>query len=209
MLGYGDVGRTAALYPVRGTSQARVILLWRTPALHDYDHHDAAAQRRLIHNMYGDMGWELPRLLAELENANDLYLDSISTIVMETWTRGRVTLVGDAGYSPGPAVGGGTSLAVVGAYVLASELAASSDHAEGLAAYDQVLRPVVYHSQKIGPAVMKRLIPRSRMQLWAMAAVIRLLPRLPGPVRRQLTSFGGGPAAMLEAVKLRDPNALP
>ena len=59
--------------------------------------------------------------IAELENADDLYLDSISTIVMETWTRGRVTLVGDAGYSPGPAVGGGTSLAVVGAYVLASE----------------------------------------------------------------------------------------
>jgi 2-polyprenyl-6-methoxyphenol hydroxylase-like FAD-dependent oxidoreductase len=210
MVGYGDVGRTAALYPVRGTGQARVILLWRTPALHDFDHHDVAAQRRLIRNMYGDMGWEVPRLLTELENADDLYLDSISTIVMETWTRGRVTLVGDAGYSPGPAVGGGTSLAVVGAYVLASELAASSsDHAHGLAAYEQVLRPAVHHSQKIGPAVMKRLIPRSRMQLWAMAEVIRLLPRLPSPVRRQLTSFGGGPAAMLDAVKLRDPKALP
>ena len=210
MLGYGDVGRTAALYPVRGTRQARVILLWRTPALHDYDHHDAAAQRRLIRNIYGDMGWELPRLLTELENADDLYLDSISTIVMETWTRGRVTLVGDAGYSPGPAVGGGTSLAVVGAYVLASELAASSgDHARGLAAYEQVLRPAVRNSQKIGPAVMKRLIPHSRTQLLAMAEVIRLLPRLPRPVRRRLTSFGGGPAAMLEAVKLRDPKALP
>jgi 2-polyprenyl-6-methoxyphenol hydroxylase-like FAD-dependent oxidoreductase len=210
MLGCGDVGRTAALYPVRGTSQARVILLWRTPTLHDFDHHDVAAQRRLIRNMYGDMGWEVPRLLTELENTDDLYIDSISTIVMETWTRGRVTLVGDAGYSPGPAVGGGTSLAVVGAYVLASELAASSsDHARGLAAYEQVLRPAVHHSQKIGPAVMKRLIPRSRMQLWAMAEVIRLLPRLPSPLRRQITSFGGGPAAMLDAVKLRDPTALP
>ena len=209
MLGYGEVGRTAALYPVRGTSEARVILLWRTPTLHDYDHHDVAAQRRLIRNMYGDMGWEVPRLLTELENADDLYLDSISTIVMETWTRGRVTLVGDAGYSPGPAVGGGTSLAVVGAYVLASELAASSsDHARGLAAYEQVLRPAVHYSQKIGPAVMKRLIPRSRMQLWVMAEVIRLLPRLPSPLRRQITAFGGGPAAMLDAVKLRDPKAL-
>jgi 2-polyprenyl-6-methoxyphenol hydroxylase-like FAD-dependent oxidoreductase len=130
--------------------------------------------------------------------------------VMDTWTRGRVTLVGDAGYSPGPAVGGGSSLAVVGAYVLASELAASSsDHARGLAAYEQVLRPAVHHSQKIGPAVMKRLIPRSRVQLWAMAEAIRLLPRLPTPVRRQFTSFGGGPAAMLDAVKLRDPTAVP
>jgi hypothetical protein len=47
------------------------------------------------------------------------------------------------------------------------------------------------------------------MQLWAMAEVIRLLPRLPSPLRRQITSFGGGPAAMLDAVKLRDPTALP
>jgi hypothetical protein len=52
-----------------------VIFLWRTPTLHDYDRHDIAAQRRLIGNLYGDMGWEVPRLLAELENADDLYLD--------------------------------------------------------------------------------------------------------------------------------------
>ena len=210
MLGCGDVGRTAAIYPVRETGQARVIFLWRTPTLHDYDRHDVAAQRRLIRNLYGDMGWEVPRLLAELENADDLYLDSISTIVMDTWTRGRISLVGDAGYSPGPAVGGGTSLAVVGAYVLASELAAASgDHPRGLAAYEQVLRPAVLQSQRIGPAVIKRFIPRSRVQLWAMAQAIRLLPRLPGPARRRLTSFGGGPAAMLDAVKLRDPEAVP
>ena len=210
MLGCGDVGRTAAIYPVRETGQARVIFLWRTPTLHDYDRHDVAAQRRLIRNLYGDMGWEVPRLLAELENADDLYLDSISTIVMDTWTRGRISLVGDAGYSPGPAVGGGTSLAVVGAYVLASELAAASgDHPRGLAAYEQVLRPAVLQSQRIGPAVIKRFIPRSRVQLWAMAQAMRLLPRLPGPARRRLTSFGGGPAAMLDAVKLRDPEAVP
>jgi 2-polyprenyl-6-methoxyphenol hydroxylase-like FAD-dependent oxidoreductase len=130
--------------------------------------------------------------------------------VTDTWTRGQVTLVGDAGYSPGPAVGGGTSLVVVGAYVLASELAAAGgDHVHGLAAHEEVLRPAVKASQRIGQAVIKRLIPRSRVQLWAMAQAIRLLRRLPGPVRRRLTSFGGGPAAMLDAVKLRDPNAVP
>jgi 2-polyprenyl-6-methoxyphenol hydroxylase-like FAD-dependent oxidoreductase len=209
MLGYGEVGRTAAIYPVRGTDQARVILLWRTPVLHDYDRRHVAAQRRLIRNLYGDMGWEVPRLLAEMDNADDLYLDSISTILMDTWTRGRVTLVGDAGYSPGPAVGGGTSLAVVGGYVLASELAAArGDHVRGLATYEQVLRPAVQESQRIGPAVLRTLIPGSRLQLWAMAQAIRLLPRLPGRARRQLTSFGGGPAAMLDAVTLRDPKAV-
>jgi 2-polyprenyl-6-methoxyphenol hydroxylase-like FAD-dependent oxidoreductase len=209
MVGYGDLDRTAGIYPVRETGQARVIFLWRTPAQHDYERHDVAAQRRLVRNLYGDMGWEVPRLLAELDNADDLYLDSISTIVMDTWTRGRVTLVGDAGYSPGPAVGGGTSLAVVGAYVLASELAAASgDHPRALAAYEAVLRPAVRQSQRIGPAVLKALIPGSRVQLWAMEQAIRLLPRLPGPARRRLTSFGGGPAAMLGAVRLRDPKTV-
>ena len=206
MLGYGDVDRTAAIYPVHGTDEARVLLLWRTPTQHDYDRHDVKAQRLLISALFGGMGWEVPRMLAELENADDLYLDSISTIVMDTWTRGRITLVGDAGYSPGPAVGGGTSLAVVGAYVLASELAAASgDHTHGLAAYEQILRPAVQQSQRIGPDVMKTLIPGSRLQLWAMAQAIRVLPRLPGPIRRALTNYGGGPAAMLDAVQLRDP----
>ena len=209
MLGYAEVGRTAAIYPVWDTGEARVLLLWRTPTPHDYDRHDLAAQRRLIRNMYGGMGWEVPRLLAELDTADDLYLDSISTIVMDTWTRGSITLVGDAGYSPGPAVGGGTSLAVLGAYVLASELAAAAgDQARGLAAYEAVLRPAVLQSQKIGPYVLKTLIPGSRAQLWAMAQAMRLLPRLPRPARRRLTSFGGGPAAMLEAVKLRDPGTM-
>ena len=99
MIGFADVGRTAAIYPVHGTGQARVLFCGGPLRPHDYDRHDLTAQRRLIHGLYGDMGWELPRLLTELE-ADDLYLDSISTIVMDTWTRGRVTLVGDAGYSP-------------------------------------------------------------------------------------------------------------
>ena len=94
--------------------------------------------------MYSGVGWELPRLLDELEQADDLYLDSISQVAMRSWTRGRVSLVGDAGYSPGPAVGGGTSLAVLGAYVLAAELAAAGpDLASGLAAYEAAIRPAV------------------------------------------------------------------
>ena len=119
------------------------------------------------------------------------------------------TDLGTLSSTPGPAVGGGTGLAVVGAFVLASELAASSgDHVRGLAAYEQVLRPAVQHSQTIGPAVLKTLIPRSRLQVWATAQAIRVLPRLPPPARRRLTSFGGGPAAMLNVVKLRDPSTL-
>jgi 2-polyprenyl-6-methoxyphenol hydroxylase-like FAD-dependent oxidoreductase len=205
MMSFSAAGRTAAVYPVADGSQARVVLLWRSRSLHDYDRHDLDAQRRLIRNLYGDLGWELPRLIAELDGADDLYIDSISQVVMDHWTNGRVALVGDAGYSPGPAVGGGTSLAAIGAYILASELASSHDPAQGLAAYERALQPVVRHSRSIGPAVMRLIIPSFASQIWLTAQAMRALAHLPTPLRRQLTSFGGGPAAMLQEARLRPP----
>src|SRR3954447_3406634 len=209
MLSYAQPGKTAAVYPVWGTDQLRVVLLFRTPIELDYDRHDRADQIRLIREMYSGLGWELPRLLDELEQADDLYLDSISQVMMPSWTIGRVTLVGDAGYSPGPAVGGGTSLAVLGAYVLATELAAAGpDLAPGLAAYEAAIRPAVEASTRIGPAILKTVIPNSTAQIWTIAQAMRILPHLPRPLRRWITSFSGGPAAMLEAVDLRDPASL-
>ena len=209
MVSYVEPGRTAAVYPVRGTDQLRVVLLFRSPTELDYDRHNRSDQVRLIREMYSGVGWELPRLLDGLENADDLYLDSISQVRMPNWTRGRVTLVGDAGYSPGPAVGGGTSLAVLGAYVLAAELtAAGPDLAAGLAAYAQAIRPAVEASTTIGPAILKTVVPNSTAQIWTIAQAMRILPHLPSPLRRWITSFAGGPAAMLDSVRLRDPASL-
>ena len=208
MVSYAQPGRTAAVYPVWGTDQLRVVLLFRTSSELDYDRHDRADQIRLVREKYAGIGWELPRLLDELANASDLYLDSISQVRMRNWTSGRVTLVGDAGYSPGPAIGGGTSLAVLGAYILAAELAASPDLASGLTAYGQAIRPAVEASTSIGPAVLKTVVPNSTTQIWTIAQAMRILPHLPRPVRRWITSFAGGPAAMLEGVQLRDPASL-
>ena len=210
MLGFSVPGRTAALYPVGDRSQARAVLLWRTPRLHDYDRHDGRAQRQLVRSLYGDLGWELPRLLAELDRSEDLYLDSISQVVMDTSTSGRVALIGDAGYSPGAAVGGGTSLAIIGAYLLASELVkAQGDHVRGFAAYERALEPVVRHSRSVGPTAMKVIIPESRRLIWLAAQAMRLLPHVPAALRRRVTAFGGSAAAMLNAARLAHPDWLP
>src|SRR6266542_4001310 len=115
-------GKVAAMYPVRQTGEARAVLLFRAAEEAAYDHRDLDQQRRLLREAFAAPVWELPRLLAELEGASDFYFDSISQIHMPSWSNGRVTLVGDAGYCPGPAVGGGTAVAVVGAYVLAGAL---------------------------------------------------------------------------------------
>ena len=207
---YCTPGKVAAVYPVRQTGAARAGFLFRSASELPYDHRDVDQQRRLLREVFSDEGWEVPRLLAELDDAPDLYFDSISQIRMDTWSNGRVTLVGDAGYSPGAAVGGGTSLAVVGAYVLAGELsAAAGDVRRGLASYEREMRELVRRSRTIGPTSMRTLIPRTARQVWLTAQVLRFGPRLPSGVQRALFSLQGGPARALDAVTVKDYEAGP
>jgi 2-polyprenyl-6-methoxyphenol hydroxylase-like FAD-dependent oxidoreductase len=209
MLTYLAPGRLAGIYPVRQTGAARATFLFRRAEEFRYDYRDIGRQKQLLRETFAGDGWEVPRLLAELADADDFYLDSISQIVMDTWSRGRVTLVGDAGYSPGPAVGGGTSAAVVGAYVLAGELRDSGgDHRIAFPAYERELGELVRRSRAMAPAVMTTLIPRTPRQVWLMPQAIRLLPNLPPRIQRALLSLQGGPVRALSAVTLKNYGAV-
>lgn len=204
---YAEVDRVAELYAAPGTDQLRVLLLFRTEQ-EKIHRDDLAAQRRFVRHAYAGAGWKLPGLLSAMESADDFYLDSVSQVQLPHWTAGRVALVGDAGYSTAPAVGGGTSLAVLGAYHLAASLAAADTVEAGLADYQRALAPAVRVGMSIAPRALTTLIARSAAQGWVMAQAVRLLPRLPRPVRRRLTSFGGGPADMLTQIHLPDPAPL-
>jgi 2-polyprenyl-6-methoxyphenol hydroxylase-like FAD-dependent oxidoreductase len=199
-------GRAATVYPTLTPGLSRALFLARVPEETPHDRRDPDAQRRLLRDLVGGtLGPRVDEVLAHAATAGDLYLDDISQIRMDSWSRGAVTLAGDAGYAPGPAVGGGTSLAAAGAYVLAAEL---RDVTPGgipgaLRRYEDALAAPVRHSRRIGPSVLSAIVPGSRAQVWTTAQAMRLLPRLPAPVRRRLTSFGGGPAAMLDGLELR------
>jgi 2-polyprenyl-6-methoxyphenol hydroxylase-like FAD-dependent oxidoreductase len=204
MVAYSAPERSVAMYPVRQTGQARALFLFRTAQELSYDHRDLDRQQRLLAEAFTQDGWEVPRLLAELEHAPDFYFDSISQIRMPSWSSGRVTLVGDAGYCPGPAVGGGTALAVVGAQVLADELrAAGGDPAPAFPGYETRMREAVQRFRTIGPTVMKTLIPATPFQVWLTTQALRLVPRLPVTLQRRLSTFQGRPARALDAVTLQ------
>ena len=88
---------------------------------------DRASQIALVRERCSHMGWEVPRLLAALDDAPDFYLGPIAQVKMDTWHKGRLALVGDAAYCPSPFTGQGTSLAIVGAFVPAIELSRCMD----------------------------------------------------------------------------------
>ncbi|WP_329426338.1 FAD-dependent monooxygenase [Streptosporangium sp. NBC_01495] len=204
MLAYSDVGRMAAFYSAAHLDEARAILLFRSEEL-DYHHRDVPRQRRLLREAFSGAGWEVPRLLDEMDASSAFYFDSITQIRMDSWSRGRISLVGDAGYSPGAAVGGGTSLAVVGAYVLAGELAvAGGDHERAFRAYESELGEYVRRSRELGRGMARTLVPDSRFQLWATLWGTRLLARLPHGVIRALAGLRRTSVRPHDTIELRD-----
>jgi 2-polyprenyl-6-methoxyphenol hydroxylase-like FAD-dependent oxidoreductase len=86
-----------------------------------------------------------------MTDADDFYFASAGQVHLDRWSRGRVALVGDAGYCAAPTSGMGTSQALIGARVLARQLAeARGDHAAAFAAYEAELRPYVAENQAKG-----------------------------------------------------------
>jgi 2-polyprenyl-6-methoxyphenol hydroxylase-like FAD-dependent oxidoreductase len=182
-LTYVGPGRTALTYSTARGSGAKAMFLFASQPM-DYDHRDRAHQERLLATAYAAEGWEVPRLLEGMSGSPDFYFDSISQVHMDRWSKGRVVLLGDAAYCASPASGQGTSLALVGAYVLAGELAAAGgDHRGGFDAYERQMRPFAERNQKLGPANIKRMVMRSKGQVRFSMAMLSLMERMPGKDR--------------------------
>jgi 2-polyprenyl-6-methoxyphenol hydroxylase-like FAD-dependent oxidoreductase len=147
---HGESGRSALLRPLQDATRAMAMFSF-TSADVDVDHRDVAAQKTLLRERMAGLGWLAPRVLAHLDDTPDFYLDQVAQVVMDRWSDGRVGLLGDAAFSSSPMSGGGTGLALVGAYLLAGELASAGwDPEAGFAGYETRMRSFVEANQEIG-----------------------------------------------------------
>jgi len=198
-------GRMAGVYSADHLDDARAVFLFRSSHELDYHHRDVPRQKELLRAAFAGMHPQVDGWLTELDRTPNFYFDSITQLRLETWSRGRVTLVGDAGYCPGPAVGGSTSLAVLGAYVLAGELAAAGgDHERAFTAYEQEMAELVRSSRAFALGVAKTLIPSSRTGVWALAQGARLISALPAGVSRALAKLNTKGVRMHDSMKVKD-----
>ncbi|MFD5818625.1 FAD-dependent monooxygenase [Streptomyces sp. NPDC127038] len=199
------VGRTAGLYGARHLGDARALFLFRGELDPGCHHHDVARQKARLRAAFTGMHTEVDRWLDELDRTPAFYFDSITQLRMDTWSKGRVTLVGDAGYCPGAAVGGSTSLAVVGAYVLAGELArAGGDHERAFPAYERAMAEHVRGSRAVALSAAKTLVPTSRLGVWGLAQGARLISALPARPSRALVRLTTKSARFHDSVTVED-----
>ena len=140
-----------------------------------YERLPAAEQKEILKKTFADAGWEAPRLLAALDTNQDIYFDGISQVIAPRWSNGRCAMVGDAAFCPSPLSGMGTSLAIVGAYVLAGELSKNTDYRQAFAAYERRLRPFVDQVQQLPPGVPWLAHPKTKLGISLFNAGIRLI----------------------------------
>lgn len=141
---------------------------------------DIGTQKALLHRRFGNSGWECPQILEALDSTSDLYFDRVSQIQMEPdqglWTRGRVTLIGDAASCASLLAGQGSGLAMVAAYVLAGELhRADSDYATAFRRYQELFGPFVFGKQKAALRFAGTFAPKSRWALFLQNQIMNLL----------------------------------
>ncbi|MEV5138590.1 FAD-dependent monooxygenase [Streptomyces syringium] len=147
---YSVPGRAANIFSARNNTEARAALHFASEPL-EYDWRDVEEHRRIVAERFADEGWQVPRLLREAAKASDFYFDANAQVKMDRWSTGRVVLLGDAGYCAAPTSGRGTSQALIGAYVLAGELAAAGgEHTAAFEAYEREMRGYVTEHQQAG-----------------------------------------------------------
>jgi len=194
--GNGVGGRVLLLYPVGRDGEVRAMFSFVSPPF-DYDRRDTAAQKALLAEAFAGAGWEIPHLLEQMWRTDDLYFTRSGAVQMDTWSRGRAVLLGDAAFAG--SIGMGTSMALVGAYVLAGELAAATHPASAFGAYETAMRDYVTRNLKRPPGIDRGFAPRTRRGIWLRNHVVKTMTQL--PVKAALT---GNLQATANAITLKE-----
>lgn len=163
-------GRSVFLRPdPQGTT--RVVMSVRQDP-RGWDELSPKDQKRVLIERFADAGWETSRVLEELKATKDFYFHSIALVKVDAFHRGRVALTGDAAWA---LMGRGTTLALIGPYVLAGELARSGDVAMALEGYERVMRPFAETAQDVPSWGPKALQPQTRFGIRVQHAVLKLI----------------------------------
>lgn len=167
---YSCPGRQAARFSLRG-DRTLILLVFAEDVAEDVadraleegsTEKARAARRHELHRLFDEAGWECPQIMAAMDRCESLYIDRVSQIRMDSWSSGRVALIGDAAACPSLLAGQGSALAMIEAYALAGELArADGNHRTAFASYERLLRRFIQSKQEAAERFASSFAPRT------------------------------------------------
>lgn len=167
--------KQAAIYS-SNENKTTAFFIFTSPKKLSYSHSDIEAQKRTLVNEFQNIGWKCPELLAKLDTAHDFYFDVVSQIKMEQWSKGRITLVGDACDCPSLLSGQGSTLAMVGAFILAGELKeANGNYKIAFEQYQNIFKPFIDEKQRVAQNFAKSFVAKSKFAIWMRNALMSLM----------------------------------
>lgn len=173
--------RSVILNATKGSDRVHVFLCFRQleSPFKNFEFMSDDDKRNLTAEKFkGINAWIIPELVEDMQKADDLFFDSVSQIHMPTWSKGRIVLAGDAAHATSFYSGQGSSMALVGAYILAGELATKPDYPSAFAAYEVLARPFVELNQSLVKVGQEFLRPDTQEELDARNEALREMARL-------------------------------
>jgi 2-polyprenyl-6-methoxyphenol hydroxylase-like FAD-dependent oxidoreductase len=157
---YAEVGKSVFLYSSKANA-AKAMFLWSDK--NTAPNASLDQQKNVLNDIYHNVhAWKVPDVLVSAIESNDFYLDTMATLTIPTYSKGRYVLLGDAGYSASPSSGQATSLALIGADILAGELQATRDHAQAFRSYETIMRPFAEKNQALAPLALHGMIMKNK-----------------------------------------------
>ena len=191
--------RTVHLRPDNlGTTRAILTFISDVRGLEELDQAD---QITILRRTFAGIGGAAPRVLAELGKGAPMYFSAVGQLRNHLWTKGRIALLGDAASCNATFGGAGTSLALIGAYILAGELSGASDIRAALARYQLLMRPFVDAAPYVRPAMLRLANPRTRTGIRALHAGARFVA---SPAGKAITGLSGNRLNVADDLSLPD-----
>ena len=176
---YTEVGQQVGRFAMH-RDRTLFLFTFATPEIERTAIDDIPTQKALLRKRFGKSGWECPKILEALDGVKELYFDRVSQVFMGpqtgSWTRDRVTLVGDAAFCVSLLAGQGCALAMTAAYILAGELhRAGPDYATAFARYQERFAPFVLQKQEAALRFAGTFAPRSKFSMFLRNRVMNLM----------------------------------
>ncbi|KAG9683019.1 oxidoreductase, partial [Aureobasidium melanogenum] len=203
ILQHANKGRVMWMRPIDKTgSRASGYLIATTTDAADLQqaarHGTVEQQKALLDKRFQGVGGIKDKIIQGMRESQDFYFTRVVQVRLDTWHSGRCALVGDAAYCPSPLTGQGTTMAVLGSYILAGELAASpEDPAAAFTNYRKKFEGFVRENGTIplGGRAPRLAAPQSDLGIWILRLVFGTIAR-PGFQKLfnslpSLPSFGG------------------
>src|SRR5699024_9737222 len=155
-------GRSAIFYEIGDGSSVHALLATKSDKALSVEQEPRSLYQEQFLEKFPEKDWKIPDLKKDLQESTEGYYDMVAQVHLPAWSKNRIAFVGDAAFAPSFLSGQGTSLALIGAYVLAGELATKNDFTAAFSEYETKLRSFVEEQQNAAYESAAILIPATK-----------------------------------------------